>query len=151
MISKYYSSVVFCTRLAQLFSVQMKKKMLSTETGPDSWNSVGDDQCINVLIQSIRRMSGISFGACSLSSLLTSSNTDLKLTQTPNAQFCHSEHCTQDHNWPCGFVVAQVPTLNFLFTRIFQTEYSLMNKDVLFLWPQPCSLKNTHDKEHLQK
>lgn len=50
-------------------------------------------------------MSQFSFGACSLSSLLTSSNMDLKLTQTPNAKFYHSEDCTQDHKWSFGFVI----------------------------------------------
>lgn len=93
----------------------------------------------------------INFGVCSLSSPLTSSNTDLKLTQIPNAQFCHSENYTQDYNWPFWFVVAQVPALHFLFRSIFQTERSLINKDVLLLWPQLCPLKNTHDMEHLQK
>lgn len=46
--------------------------------------------------------------------------------------------------------VGQVPTIHFLFIKIFQTDCRRTNKDVLFM-ATILLLKNTHDMAHLQK
>lgn len=93
----------------------------------------------------------INFGAFSLSNPLASSNVDLKFTQIPNTQFCHSEPhprlqlafliCCQQHRFLlCTFCLL-----------IFFKQIAVIPIKMCFLWPQSCFLKSTHDMEHLQK
>lgn len=106
-----------------------KKKMLSPEVVPENWNSEEDDQHVDVLFQTIRRMLWINFGVCSLSILLTSSNMDLKFTETPNTQFCH---CEPHPRLQLAFLICcQFLLCTFCLLIFFQTDCNHTNKDVL--------------------